>query len=98
MRTAGLIRASFPAIYPGATQTLAIGSTSAATATAIGADVVRLVSTVDCYVQNGSNPTATANSMFLPAKMPEYFVLAQSDKIAVLQSGTAGTLFITPAA
>jgi hypothetical protein len=62
------------------------------------ADVVRVVSTTDCYVANGSNPTATAASMFLPAKVAEYFVLAQTDKIAVLQASAAGTLYITPAA
>lgn len=97
MKTAGLNRASFPAINPGATQTLAVGAASVATAAPIGADVVRLVSTVDCYVANGSNPTATAVSMFLPAKLPEYFVLAQSDKLAVLQAASGGTLFITSA-
>ncbi|HZT29502.1 MAG TPA: hypothetical protein VFA33_06445 [Bryobacteraceae bacterium] len=98
MKTAGLNRASFPAINPGTTQTLAIGSSSAATAAPIGADVVRLVATVDCYVAIGSSPTATASSMFLPAKMAEYFVLAQTDKIAVLQVSSGGTLYITPAA
>jgi hypothetical protein len=36
--------------------------------------------------------------MFLPAKVAEYFVLAQTDKIAVLQASAAGTLYITPAA
>ncbi|HZT29250.1 MAG TPA: hypothetical protein VFA33_05170 [Bryobacteraceae bacterium] len=97
MRTIGLNRASFPALNPGTTQTLAIGSSSVATAAPIGADVVRLVATADCYIAIGSNPTATATNMFLPAKMPENFVIAQTDKIAVLQVASGGTLFITPA-
>ena len=97
MITVGLTRKAYPAINPGTTQTLAVGASSAATGSAIGAQLVRLVSTVDCYIANGAAPVATNASMFLPASKPEIFVLALTDKIAVLQVSGAGTLFITPA-
>ena len=97
MRTAGLSRASYPAINPGTTQTLAVGAASVATATAIGAPLVRLISTVPCYVAFGVAPTATATSMYLAANVPEYFVLNMTDQVAALQVSAAGTLFITPA-
>ena len=58
MRTIGLNRASFPALNPGTTQTLAIGSSSVATAAPIGADVVRLVAT---YVSPEGNPLANTS-------------------------------------
>lgn len=97
MKTSGLTRSAYPAINPGPTQTLAIGSASVATATPPGADVVRLVATVPCYIAIGSAPVATASSMYLPANMPEYFVTNRTDNIAVLEVSSSGTLFITPA-
>lgn len=96
MKTAGLTRASFPAIATGTTTTLAVGAVSAATAP-LGALVVRLVATTNCYVAFGAAPTATAASMYLPANMPEYFVVNSTDAVAALQVSAAGTLFITPA-
>lgn len=93
MISLGLTRNAFPAINPGTAQALAVGSASTATAAAIGTILVRLVSTVDCYVAFGSTPTATTSSMFLPAKIPEYFVCATTDKIAVLEATGAGSLY-----
>ena len=81
---------------PGTTQTLAVGSASVATASAVGASLVRLVSTVNCYLAVGSAPVATSAGMYLPANVPEYFVLNLADLVAVLQVSSAGTLFITP--
>jgi hypothetical protein len=77
-------------------KTLAIGATSAQSA-ALGTNTraVRLCSTSDCYVQIGSNPTATATSAYLPAGKPEIVSLAAStDKIAALQVTAAGVLSI----
>jgi hypothetical protein len=96
MQSAKLTQTS--AINPGTTQTVSIGAASAATAAAIGANLVRLVAaTVACYVANGPSPTATATSMYLAPNVPEYFLISANDKIAVLQVSSAGTLFITPA-
>jgi hypothetical protein len=35
--------------------------------------------------------------MYLPANMPEYFVVDPTDQVAVLEVSGAGTLFIVPA-
>ncbi len=96
MKTAGINRLSLPFINPGVPVIVAIGASSAASAP-VGASVVRLVSTVDCYIAIGSSPTATSSGIFLPAKLPEYFVVNPTDEIAVLQVSSAGSLCIVPA-
>lgn len=106
-----LINDTFDAMIPGTTQNVAIGAASAqATAFQNTTSVVRLFSTVDCYVQFGSSvtggPTATNASMFLPGGIVEYFGVpagAQSSptanvpwQVAVTEAtGASGTLYIT---
>lgn len=89
-----LARPPLPTIYPKATVKQAIGAASAATA-ALDASVVRVVSTVDCYLAFGSAPTATNSSMFLPANTVEYFAFTPGGKIAVLRDSADGSLFVT---
>jgi len=96
MKTASVSRAVLPFINPGTPLTVTIGAASAASA-AVGASVIRLVSTVACYVAIGASPTATAASMYLPANMPEYFVVNPTDQVAALEVSGGGTLFIVPA-
>ena len=45
---------------------------------------VRIVASADCYVAFGTNPTATTDSVYLPAGVVEYFFVpkGQSYKIA----------------
>lgn len=57
--------------------------------------IVRLLTTADCYVERGTNPTATSSSMRLVANSPEYFKLNNNDKLAVLQVSAAGTFSYT---
>lgn len=59
---------------PGATQTVAVGSSSAAS-NAVNAQTrdIRIVTTVDAYVEISSAPTATSSSFILPAFTVEYF-------------------------
>lgn len=81
----------------GASQAVAITGTSAQSV-AIGAGVesVRLVSTTDCFVIVGANPTAVADtSMFLPAYTVEYIKLQPGQKIAGIYLIASGTLYIT---
>ena len=60
-------------------------------------NLVRLVSTTDCFVELGENPTAAANtSMFLPAYSPEYIVANPAWKVAAIKLTSAGTLYVTP--
>jgi hypothetical protein len=100
----------FQVIHPGTCQQVAIGSGSLKPASTFHNEtsVVRLVATVDCFVQFGTLPVASAaasgNSMLLPASSPEYFgvpeygasgVGASAFTVAVIQSSAAGTLYIT---
>lgn len=88
---------AFPAIKPGTPQNVTYAAASVQSA-AIGSTLVRVVSSTDCRIAFGANPTATATSILLPAKMPEYFVCNPTDKIAVIQDAAGGSLSIVPAA
>ena len=89
---------ALPVIKIGSTTTVAIGGVSAQ-GPAIGANIVRLVSTADCFIAFGANPTANNTTcLFLPAGVPEYFQYNSGDKVAVIQSTAAGNLYITAAA
>ena len=92
----GVPGSAFPAVKPGTPQVVAYVGSSVQSA-AIGGAVVRVVSTTDCHIVFGGNPTATATSMFLPAKVPEYFICSPTDKAAVIQDTAGGNLSITPA-
>ena len=92
----GVPGSAFPAIKPGAPQALAYAASSVQSA-ALGCVVVRVVATTDCHIAFGANPTATANSMLLPAKLPEYFICSPTDKVAVIQDVAGGNLSVTPA-
>jgi len=88
-----------PAIKPAtASSKISIGAASAPSA-AIQSKMVRLVATSDCHVAFGTNPTAVADGtcLFLPAGIPEYFVVNPGDKVAVIQDAAAGSLFISSA-
>ena len=92
----GVPGSAFPAIKPGTAQVLAYAASSVQSA-ALGCVVVRVVSSTDCHIAFGANPTATATSMLLPAKVPEYFICGPTDKVAAIQDAAGGNLGITPA-
>lgn len=73
------------------------GSSAQSSALNAATRLIRLVSSEACYVEIGSNPTATSSSMYLPANSPEYFVVEGGEIIAALQAGSGGVLFITQA-
>ena len=82
---------------PSTTQTVAVGSTSAASS-AFGSQTneIRIVTTVDAYVEFASSPTATSSSLIVPAFTVEYFKVSPSSKVAVLRVGsTTGTSRVT---
>jgi hypothetical protein len=59
---------------------------------------VRIVATAACWVAFGTAPIAVlraANSMYLPAGLPEYFWVQAGEQIAVIQDAAAGFLYIT---
>lgn len=92
----GVPGSAFPAIKPGATAKLAFAGASVQSA-AVNSRIVRVISSSDCHIAFGSNPTATANDLLLPANKPEYFVCNPTDLIAAIQDAAGGNLYITPA-
>lgn len=71
------------------------GTAASSTAFASTTTVVRLVSTSDCYVVFGSNPTATTSSSFLPVGVVEYFLVTPGQKVSAIQLSAAGSLNVT---
>ena len=59
------------------TQSSAFGSQS---------EYVRICSNADVHILFGANPTATANSIFIPADEPEIFKISPGEKVAVIGS------------
>jgi len=57
---------------------------------------IRVFPTEDCYIKFGSDPTATSNDVFCPGGIIQYFGVSpdNDNKIAAIQSSTAGTLHI----
>ena len=81
----------------GATQTVAVGASSAASS-AVNANTreIRVIATGDAYVEISSAPTSSSSSFILPAFTVEYFRVAGSDKVAVLRVGSVtGTARVT---
>jgi len=82
---------------PGDTQTVAVADSSAASS-ALNAHTrdIRIVTTVDAYVEFAATPTASSSSLIIPAFTVEYFRVDPSSKVAFLRVGsTTGTARIT---
>lgn len=89
----------FEAIVPGATQVVAIGSGSVqSTSVSKTTTIVRLFSTVDCFLTFGANPTATNSGYFLPGGIIDFVGVDGGSKIAAIQSSTTGNLYIAEGA
>lgn len=73
-------------------------SSTSVQSSAVNSDVVRLVSTSDCWVTMGANPTAAAGagSFYLPAKSPLVVNMTAGNLIAVIRDTADGTLSILP--
>lgn len=82
----------FEAIRPGTSQTVVINSNSTSVSTAFTGKttIVRLFSTVDCYLAFGATPTVTGSSCFLPGGIIDYLGVDGGTKIATLWSATSG--------
>jgi hypothetical protein len=88
--------ASVPALRPGTTQKASYTDSSAAISSFVETEVVRVVSTTDCYVTVAGTPVATTSHMFLPAHTVEYIRCdASVDKVAAIRVNTSGDLFVT---
>ena len=82
-------------------QTLAYSTTSSISATAFGEQTyrARFVCSTSCFISfgvSGQNPNASsATGIFLPASVPEVFIVPQNGKVAVTTGGGGGILSIT---
>lgn len=84
---------------PVAGSTVSAAYTAAAGATTIVAgktQVVRVMSTTDCYVAIGTAAVATALDMYLPANCPEYFSIPPGGVVSAMQVAAAGVIYATP--
>ena len=70
------------------------GTTSAISANAVA---VRVISTTDCFIEIGTNPTAVADTgLYLAAYTAEYFSCPPSAKVSAIQVASGGTIYVTP--
>lgn len=79
------------------TQKVAYTGTAGTITNAVSSGIVkvRVVATSAAYIAIGTNPTATANDVYLPADAPEYFTCTQGQKVSAVQVASAGTLHVT---
>lgn len=92
----GRLGIPMPAFFPGATQTVAIGAASAQS-TPFVAGLIRVIASVDCFLFFGENPTSSSGEMLLKAGVAEYYAVVPGERVAVIQSVGAGSLYITEA-
>jgi len=71
------------------------GTTAALTSEATS---LRIMSTTDCFIEVGTNPTAVANTgMYLPAFVPEYVHVKEGAmKVSAIRVSADGNLYVTP--
>lgn len=71
------------------------GTTAALTEEATS---LRLLSTTDCFVEIGTDPTVVANTgMYLTAFVPEYVHVKDGPmKVSAIQVSSGGSLYVTP--
>lgn len=91
---------SFALGAPGTSQAVAISGTSAQSAVMPGDSAV-VTPTVDCFVRQGSNPTALADGtdLFLVGGVAYRLNFPTGVRLALITAGGAsGTAYITPGA
>lgn len=89
---------TYGAPIPASSVTVAFtGTAGTTTAMPSGTKCVRVVSTSDCFIEVGPNPTAVANTgMYLVAYIPEYIVATDASKVSAVQVSTGGSIYVTP--
>jgi hypothetical protein len=56
---------------------------------------VRVLVTTDAYVKIDNSPTATTSDVFVPAKLPEYFIVSPGESVSAIQVSSNGVLHVT---
>lgn len=84
--------------WSGKSDYVAVGAASAQSAV-FGTQTyeIRVVSTVNCHINIGQNPTAAAgdnSGIYLPAGLVEYFHVSPGQRLAVIQDSEGGSLCV----
>lgn len=89
--------AGVPTMRPGTVQTVSVSGSSAAVSNGFGnlISVIRVVSTTNCHYKLGPSPSATTSDTYLPSGVVEFIRVIKGEKIAFIQSSTAGTAYVT---
>lgn len=84
-------------LRPGAHQSVAYTGTAGTITTASDAQtqVIRVVCTTAGFISIGADPTATTAGIYMPANIPEYFIVAGANKVSAIQLSAGGTLHVT---
>lgn len=74
-----------PVVREPSLTTQAVTYTTATQSAAFGGNtkLIRIVCDADAYIAFGANPTADADSAFLPSGIVEYFGVAPGDKVSI---------------
>lgn len=70
------------------------GSSAQSAAFGANTNIIRVVSTTNCHIAFGANPTATTNDSYLPANVVEYFIVTPGQKIAFIQNSGSGSGYV----
>lgn len=85
--------------HPGRSYNISVtnaSSTQAATPVATGVRMVRLITTIACYVAlDGDAAVGGSTSFAMAPAFPEYVAVGPGTKIAVIGTTTTGTLSVT---
>lgn len=84
-----------PVLSPVVAQAPITLGTSSADSAVLQNNVIRLISTVDCFYEVGAAPTATTSSHFLLAKTPCDIYVEVGHKVAAVVSADSGTLYVS---
>ncbi len=89
----------FEAMEPGAAQSVVINSNSVqSTQFSNKTSIIRLFSTVDCFLAFGNNPVAVSGNYFLPGGIIDFVGVNNVQRLAVTWSASAGTLYLVEGA
>ena len=79
-------------LRPGTTQTVSVSGT-AASSTAVGQRVARIVATVDVHISISG--TATVSDYYIPANTVEFIHTYSGDTISFITGGSSGTAYVS---
>jgi hypothetical protein len=81
-------------------QSVAFTGTAGTIANPISPSVykVRVVVTSAAYIRIGNAPPATTADPYMPANVPEYFIVTPGESVSAIMASAAGTLHVTEVA